>query len=44
MPREEPVMTATFPVRSNKLMFHSLHDLLSFRDGPQDRTRNLEIL
>src|ERR1700731_4976432 len=54
MPRLEPVMTATLPVRSNGVDFKvafpyvipwraSLRRIPSFRDGPKDQTRNLEI-
>src|SRR5262249_37409687 len=44
MPRVEPVMTATFPVMSNRVMFLSrcffISDLSSFRGDAKHQTRN----
>jgi len=45
MPRVDPVMTATFPFMSNKVMCFSQIDLqsMSFQGASKRRTWNLEI-
>src|ERR1700756_2512201 len=42
IPREEPVMTATFPDKSNKVMLFPPILRTSFRNGRSDRIRNFE--